>query len=176
VLGIRNEELMMKSTRKLVFMGLFISLEIILTRVVGLMPTNITRISLSFVVYTFSGLMFGPWFTAIMAFFGDIVGAMLFPPIGGFFIGFSISALVSGFLFGLISKDYKRIFLVLLLNLLIVEIGMNTFWLKIITHTPFWALLIKRIPGIMTNVLIRVVVLIPLLKKFEVSLLNENGY
>ena len=79
---------MMKSTRKLVFMGLFISLEIILTRVVGLMPTNITRISLSFVVYTFFWthvwtLVYGDY-----GFFGDIVGAMLFPPIGGFLLDF----------------------------------------------------------------------------------------
>lgn len=169
----------MKNTRKLVFMAMFIAVEIILTRVVSLMPSNITRISLSFIVYTFAGSMFGPLFSLMSAVIGDLIGAVLFPPIGGFFFGFTVSAAVSGFLFGNIKLEkgsYKRLALLLLMNALIVDVLMNTLWLNILIKTPFMALLASRVPGILVNNVIRVVVLITIMKKGVSGVLNENRH
>lgn len=166
----------MNTTKKLVFMGLFIALEIVLTRVVSLMPSTITRISLSFIVYSFSGLLFGPVFTGLMAMFGDLVGAILFPPPGGFMIGFTLSAMVAGVLFGFITKDTKRIILILILNLVIIEIFMNTYWLHILLDLPMMGLWIQRAPGILINFVLRLVVLIPLIKKVNLAGVYENRY
>ena len=159
----------MKTSRILVFMALFIAIEIVLTRVISIMPSGSTRISLSFIVYSFSGLMFGPFFTAIWAIVGDIVGAILFPPIGGFYLGFTISAMVSGFLFGSITKDTKRIILVLFASLVIVEIFMNTYWLHLLMRIPMSALWVQRAWGIAVNFGLRVLLLFPLIKKLNIE-------
>lgn len=161
----------MKNTRKIVFMGLFIALEIVLTRVIGLMPSNITRVSLSFVVYTFSGLVYGPWYTMCMAGVGDVVGAFLFPPNGGYYFGFTVSAMISGFLFGSFKQNekvsYYRLAVILLINLLLVEVLFNTFWLQVLTRSYFFPLLVKRIPGIIVNTILRIVVLVPFINKMS---------
>lgn len=169
----------MKNTRKLVYMAMFIAIEIILTRVVSLMPSNITRISLSFIIYAFAGHMFGPLFSLTSALIGDLVGAILFPPIGGFFPGFTLSAAVSGFLFGFIKLEkgqFKRLFIILILNTLIVDFIFNTLWLNILTNTPFMVLLYGRLPGIIINNILRIVMLITIMQKGVSEVLDENRY
>lgn len=169
----------MKHTRKLVYMAMFIALEIVLTRLVSLMPSNTTRISLSFVVYAFAGNMFGPVFGLISAAIGDLVGAILFPPIGGFFPGFTLSAAVSGFIFGYVilgKKQYLRGTIILLVNTLLVDVLMNTLWLSIITKTPFILRLQLRLPGILVNNVLRFVILFILIQKDIQGVLHEKGY
>ena len=159
----------MKTTRKLVFMALFVGIEIVLTRVISVMPGTTTRISVAFIVYALAGMMFGPLFSGMVGLFGDLVGAILFPPVGGFAPGFTLSAFVSGFSFGFIKPDFKRIILVLIFNLIVVELLMNTYWLHLIQNIPMGALWITRGPGILINFALRIVILPPLLKRANVS-------
>lgn len=169
----------MKNTRKLVFMALFVALDIVLTRLVGLMPSNITRISLSFVVYAFAGTLFGPIYAAVTAGIGDLVGAILFPPVGGFFPGFTLSAVISGFVMGFIvleEKNYKKVTLLLLIATLISDVVLNTTWLTIITKAPFKVLLLQRLPGIIINNVIRFSVLFVLMKRMNKGTFYENRH
>lgn len=169
----------MKNTRKLVFMALFIAMEIVLTRVVSFMPSTITRISLSFIVYAFAGSMFGPIFGALSAGVGDLVGAVLFPPPGGFMIGFTLSAIVTGFIFGFIKLrkgHLKRLILVLLATTLIVDLGMTTLWVQILSKVPYTTLLISRIPGILINLGLRFTILYILMQRTVQGDLYEDRH
>lgn len=167
----------MKNTRKLVFMALFISLEIVLTRLVGLMPSNFTRISLSFVVYAFAGTLYGPVYTAITAGLGDLLGAILFPPVGGFFPGFTLSAMISGFIMGFIvldEKKYTKVSVLLILKTLIVDFGLNTLWLTILMKTSFIPLLLQRLPGIMINNVLRFSILFLLMNRMHKGIFRDE--
>ena len=160
-------------------MALFIALEIVLTRIVGLMPSSITRISLSFIVYAFAGTLFGPLFTALTAGIGDVVGAILFPPPGGFFPGFTLSAIVSGLIMGFVildDKNYKKVTGLLLLNTLVVDFVLNTTWLKLLQNIPFFYLLIQRLPGILINNVLRFTILFALMKKLQKGTFNEDRH
>ena len=169
----------MKNTRKLVFMAMFIAIEIVLTRLLSIMPAANIRISLSFVVYAFAGHLFGPLFGVTSALIGDLVGAILFPPIGGFNLGFTISATLSGFIFGFIEFDKKKTIqtlVIILVNALLVDVTLNTVWLMMMRRTPFFAELISRLPGILVNNGLRILVLLVLTQKVNSGVLHENRY
>lgn len=154
-------------TRVLVYMALFVALDIVLTRLLALMPSTVVRISLSFVAYAVSGVMFGPWITALTAGIGDIVGMMMFPNNAPYFIGFTISAVLTGFCFGFLKnhrKDTLRLGIVLAVIAVVIEGGLNTYWLTIMQELPFGILLAQRSLGILVNCALRVCILIPLLR------------
>lgn len=157
----------MMKTRVLVYMALFVALDIVLTRLLALMPSTVVRISLSFVAYAVSGVMFGPWITALTAGIGDIVGMMMFPNNAPYFIGFTISAVLTGFCFGFLKnhrKDTLRLGIVLAVIAVVIEGGLNTYWLTIMQELPFGILLAQRSLGILVNSALRVCILIPLLR------------
>ena len=169
----------MKDTRKLVYMAMFVALEIVLTRLISLMPSNITRISLTFIVYAFAGNMFGPLFAALTALVGDLVGTILFPPIGGFFPGFVISATLAGFIFGFVEfgqGKYPKILSLLVIKTLLVDATLTTYWLKMMTKTPFQSLLISRLPGMGINFILAVSILFVLNKTMQQGGLYENRH
>lgn len=159
----------MNTTKKMVMMALFIALEIILTRLVAIMPSTFSRISLSFLVYAIAGRMYGVIYTSVLAGIGDIVGMLLFPS-GTYIVGFTLSAMITGAVFGYL-KYAKHLSLTIVMQCivlaLVVEAALNTLWLVMLYDSLFGPMLVKRIPGILTNFSIRLVVLIPLFYKVE---------
>lgn len=125
----------MKQTRILVFMGLLISMEIILTRFLSI-QTPIIRIGFGFVPIAFSAIMFGPFIGGITAMLSDIMGMMVAPK-GPYFFGFTLSALLMGAIYGFFlynkPKTIVRVFVATLAITLFVDMGLNTLWLSMIT-------------------------------------------
>lgn len=166
----------MSKTRKIAFIGMFVAMEIALTRFAALMPSTVTRISLSFIAFGSAGLLFGSNFTMLSALIGDLIGATLFPQ-GTYFIGFTISAVISGYLFGQLKEHNKthEVVSILLLITLVVEIGMNTLWLSQMFNISFIPMLASRIIGIFINLGLRLLILLPLIKQLKkTELFNEN--
>ena len=137
----------MKKTRILVFLSLLIAMDIVLTRYLSFQIDTI-RISLGFVPHSFSSMLFGPLIGGIGAALGDILG-MIIAPKGAYFPGFTISALLSGMIYGLFlyrkPKTLLRISLAVLCITLFVNIGLNTYWLTILLGKGYIAILPARI-------------------------------
>lgn len=166
----------MSKTRKIAFIGMFVAMEIALTRFAALMPSTVTRISLSFIAFGSAGLLFGPKFTMLSALIGDLIGATLFPQ-GTYVIGFTISAVLTGYLFGQLKKHNKthEVVGILLLITLVVEIGMNTLWLSQMFNVSFIPMLVSRVIGILINLGLRLLILLPLINQLKkLELFNEN--
>lgn len=166
----------MSRTRRIAFIGMFVAMEIALTRFAALMPSSVTRISLSFIAYGSAGLLFGPKFTMLSALIGDLIGATLFPQ-GTYIIGFSISAVVTGYLFGQLKRYNKNheVVGILLVLTFVVEMGMNTLWLSQMFGVSFIPMLVSRVVGILINLGLRLLILLPLLKQLKkTELFNEN--
>ena len=101
-----------------------------------------------------SAIWLGPKYTVVIAGISDVIGAILFP-FGEFFIGFTISSILSGLIYGLIlyKKEEElsgkeliiRLIIANLIVTLFVYIGLNTLWLSIMYDKAFFVLLGTRI-------------------------------
>ncbi|MCK4260284.1 MAG: folate family ECF transporter S component [Halanaerobiales bacterium] len=140
-------------TRTLIFMGLLISMSIILTRFFGFMIGPTIRISFGNVPIILAGILFGPLAGAITGIGADLIGIMLRSQ-GGFFIGFTISAGLTGLIPGIIfigRKNTKtkhsliKIAISVILVNIVVSLTLNTIWLIIMYSKGFWAIFPARV-------------------------------
>lgn len=137
----------MKKTHVLVFVGILIATEIVLTRYCAI-QTDIVRIGFGFIPIVLSAMLFGPVIGGTTAMLADILGMMIFPR-GAYFPGFTFSALVGGVIYGLVlynkPKTVLRIFLAVLLVTVIRDLGLNTLWLSMLSHKAVNVIMIPRI-------------------------------
>lgn len=140
-------------TKKMILSALMITLSIVLSRFLSI-KTPLLAISFSFVPTMLSAIWLGPKYTCLIAGIADLIGAILFP-FGEFFIGFTVSSVLSGLIYGLIlyKKDGElskkslliRLIISSLAVALIINTGLNTLWLVIMYDKAFIALLMTRI-------------------------------
>lgn len=140
-------------TKKMILSALMITLSIVLSRFLSI-KTPLLAISFSFVPTMLSAIWLGPKYTCLIAGIADLIGAILFP-FGEFFIGFTVSSVLSGLIYGLIlyRKDGElskkslliRLIISSLAVALIINTGLNTLWLVIMYDKAFIALLMTRI-------------------------------
>ena len=90
--------------QRIVYLGLLIGAKVILTRFFSI-TTPIARIGIGFLPIAIGGILFGPIYAGFAAVIGDLLGSMLFPS-GPFFPGFTLSAFISGLVYGCFF--YKR--------------------------------------------------------------------
>lgn len=140
---IKGEEL-----RKLVLLGVIVAIKIILEQF-SFGPAFV-KVGLGFIGSVMLGYLFGPIWGAIGGGISDLVSSAIFGNQGGFFIGFTLSAMVGPFIYGLFF--YKkpiniwRIVASTLLVTLIANIGMNTMWVHLLYGVDLKAALIQRAP------------------------------
>ena len=101
------------------------------------------RITFTFIPLAISGWLFGPVPALLVGTVGDIVGAFLFPQ-GAFFPGFTLTSLLSGFIFGLTlyQTDTKnpailRIILSKLFVSLFLNCFLNSLWFAILSGNGY---------------------------------------
>ena len=134
--------------RDLVLLGIIVAMKIILSRfTVG---TTIVHVSLGFIGSVMLGYLFGPVWGSIGGGISDLVSSALFGNQGGFFLGFTLSAMIGPFIYGLVfyQKPVKiwRIIFATLLVTVVVNIGLNTLWVHLFYGMDFRVVLIQRIP------------------------------
>ncbi len=142
------KEMLKVELRDLVLLGIIVAMKIILSRfTVG---TTIVHVSLGFIGSAMLGYLFGPVWGSVGGGIGDLVSSALFGNQGGFFLGFTLSAMVGPFIYGLVfyQKPVKiwRIILATLLVTVVVNIGLNTLWVHLLYGMDFRVALIQRIP------------------------------
>ncbi|KOF56338.1 MULTISPECIES: folate family ECF transporter S component [Eubacteriales] len=135
------------NTKKLVYLSLFISLEVILTRFISI-QTPIIRIGFTFLPVALSAIMLGPISSGISAALADIIGMVIFPS-GAYFPGFTFTAFLSGIVYGafLYNKTVNlfRISAAVIIISLFVNLGLDTVWLWMITGKGIMILLPARL-------------------------------
>ena len=80
--------------------GSLVALEIVLARFCSIQAWNL-RIGFSFLPIAMASIRFGPIPAAMAASAADILGAVLFPTTGAYFPGFTLTAFLTGVIFGL---------------------------------------------------------------------------
>lgn len=137
----------MQDVRKLSTMAMMLALAVVLGFYATVQVGDFLRIGFAFIPNELTGMLFGPAAGGLLAALADIV-KYLVKPIGAFFPGFTISALLGGLIYGLIlykkPLSLKRVILANALVTVFVNLLLNTFWLTILYGNGFAALLPAR--------------------------------
>ena len=135
------------NTNRLLVMALLIAMEIVLTRFMSV-NTPILRIGFGFLPISMIAILYGPWPAGIAYAVGDVLGALMFPTAPPF-PGFTLSALLTGLIFGkfLYEKQitWKRVLVPSILIAVFIDLILNTYWLTLLTGKGFMFLLPTRI-------------------------------
>lgn len=134
--------------KQLILLGIVVAMQIVLNKI-SFGPVMV-QIGLGFIGSIMLGYLFGPIWGGIGGGISDLIGSAIFGQQGGFFIGFTISAIMGPFIYGLFffKQPIKiwRIVVATLLVTVLVNIGMNTMWLHIMYGLDLKAALIQRLP------------------------------
>lgn len=153
-------------TRLLVTAAVLIALNVVLSRFLSINAWNI-KIGFTFVTIFVAGYFYGPGFSATVAVIADIIGALLFPS-GAFFLGFTLTALLTGLLFGFMLHKKQtpvRILITVLADQLILGLLINTYWIAILYGTTFGAAVMTRIVQCLIMIPVELVTISLLMKK-----------
>lgn len=175
----------MSKIKKIVISALLLAILIISDRFLSI-NTNFFTINLSFIPSMIVAILLGPVYGALVLGLTDYIGAHLFP-FGEYFPGFTVSAVLKGFICGLLlhpglketfletkigniiskmllSKDssIKRFMINLVITLIIVRFGINifiqAFWLNILYGKAYVAIIMTRLVTQATMFVVQIIV------------------
>ena len=135
------------NTLRLVVMAFMIAISIVLTRFCSI-NTPIVRIGFGFLPCAIMGIMYGPLWAGAGYAIADILGMVIFPN-GAYFPGFTLTAFLTGLVYGFFYRNREVTLKSSILPNAIVSFGLNlildTVWLMILMGQGFLALLPARI-------------------------------
>lgn len=137
--------------RAMTVTAVMVALSIVLERFLAV-NTQVIKIGFNFVPIAFVAILYGPFYATVAAALSDLIGAHVVQT-GAFFPGFTITAAVSGLIFGLFlwrAFRRKRPFLwvlpPVLLNNLAVGLVVNTLLISLyFSPKGFWTLFWTRL-------------------------------
>ena len=143
----------MSKNKKIILSAIFLALLIILSRILSI-KTPIVKISFAFIPTMLCAIWLGPKWTVLVNVLGDIIGATLFPT-GPYFIGYTISTAIAGFIYGALLYKKKenaytnkqfiiRVAIATISVAIVVNMGLNTLWTSITTGKAFLVLFTTR--------------------------------
>ena len=134
------------NVKMLATLGVLTAMEIVLSRFLSISAWNI-KIGFSFVPIVLAAMLYGPLPAAIIAALGDFLGALLFP-IGPYFPGFTLTAFLTGAVFGAFLKKERGVrntIAAVFLVQFVLSLLLNTFWIHVLYRSPFVPLLGTRL-------------------------------
>lgn len=136
-----------QNTIKLVVTAFLMAMEVILTRFLSLFLITI-RIGFGFLPVAITAILYGPFWAGAAYALGDLIGMVIFPT-GPYFPGFTITAFLTGAVYGLILHkkpvSWKRTLLAASIVCIVLNLGLDTFWLYMLYDKGFFALLPTRL-------------------------------
>ena len=140
----RKEEAMhtKMSVKSISIIGILVAMEIILARF-SIHTWNL-KIGFSFIPVVVAAIFYGPVTAGLVGAIGDIMGYILFP-VGAYFPGFTLTAFVTGMIFGFFLRKSQSV-LNVVLAVLCVQIFVSQF-MTTLDFIPIW----KSLLGIVCN-------------------------
>lgn len=176
-MSIMNSRSTVVSVQEITWMSLLIAMQMVLSKLsIG---SNTLKVGFSFIAIGLLGYYFGPFKAAIANVIADVISNVVMPSAGGFFLGFTFSALVAGLIYGFMLYNHKvtvwRTFVTVLLITVVVNTGMNTLWINMMTNIPYVTLLIPRLAKEAFSLVYQTGLLYIVLKWIDNSKFNRIG-
>ncbi len=133
-------------------LAMLTALEVVLSRLVPVVSSQQIKVSFAFLPVAVAAYLYGVKGGALVAGVSDVIGALMFP-VGDFFPGFTVTAILEGVCFGIfLGKKFDgklnpffRSFVPVLITQLLCSLALNTFWISYMYHSPYLGVLIPRI-------------------------------
>lgn len=170
------------STKALTQAGFLVAISIVLTRfasilvpLAGGLPA--LRVGFGEIPLIMGGLIFGPLVGGIGGAVADLIGAWAFPQ-GPYFPGFTLSSILWGVIPGLFGIYFrkankgnpfslKNVFITVAISILIISIGLNTYWLAQMFGKGFMAFLPGRVLSALVNIPLQSYIITLLIKNLK---------
>lgn len=141
----------MSKNKKIIITAILLAMLIVLSRFLSI-KTPILKISFAFIPTMLCATWLGPKWTVLLNVLGDVIGATLFPT-GPYFIGYTISTAIAGFIYGILlynkentgKKFILRVCIAVILIAFTVNLGLNTLWTSITSGKAFKVLFVARV-------------------------------
>lgn len=146
--------------------AILIALQVVLSRFLSI-PTPIFKIGFSFVPVVIAARLYGVWGSAVVYGLGDLIGALLFPT-GAYFPGFTVSAVLSGIIYGIFLKgksNLPRAALAVGLNQLLCSFLLNSLWVSMITGNPYSSMLATRWISSLGMAVVQIITIVIILER-----------
>ncbi len=155
----------MSKSKKIILSAFLLALLIVLSRFASI-QTQLLVISTSFIPIMMSAIWLGFKYSTVIAGLGDLIGALLFP-FGSYFPGFTISAAISGLIYGIFlyenpQKEWKftlKLIVSSVLVLGVVNIFITSIWLHILYEKAYFAIITTRVLAQVIMLPIQVIVI-----------------
>lgn len=154
------------NAKSITIVGVLVAIEIILTQFFTVHTWNL-KIGFSFIPVVVAAILFGPVTAGLVAAIGDVVCAVLFP-VGAFFPGFTLTAFLTGIIYGLCfrkSTSLKNVLCAVLIKQLAVSQVLNTYWISFLYGSPYLPLFITRLYQTAVMILVECAVIVLITKK-----------
>lgn len=155
------------TTSQLTLMAVMIAARIVLSFIPSLNFGNVVEIGLGFVGTAFSGILFGPLFALLVSTVTDLI-TFFISGRGFFFPGFTLSAALGGWIYGWVlwrkPISWKRVFVAVLLVTLIINLGLNSVWIRMMYGRAWAAFMPMRIVKNLISLPINTIILTFLFK------------
>ena len=132
--------------KTMVSCGVLVAAAIVLSRFLSINTWNL-KIGFTFIPIFLAGYLYGPFKGALVGGIADLVGAILFP-IGAYFPGFTLTCALQGVTYGAFLRKKQtpaRILIAVGIVQLILGLCLNTFWISLISGSPFKVLFVTRL-------------------------------
>lgn len=137
----------LKNVRCITLAAMFGAISIVLGGL-GIQIGNFLKINFTFLPNNFIFYLFGPVVGMIFGLAMDVL-TFIIKPTGPYFVGFTISAILNGLIYGMILYkkpiSLKRILFANIIVFVVVRIFLNTYWLSILFGNGFFTLLPIRV-------------------------------
>ncbi len=132
--------------KTMVSCAVLVAAAIVLSRFLSINTWNL-KIGFTFIPVFLAGYLYGPVKGALVGGIADLLGAILVP-IGAYFPGFTLTCALQGVTYGVFLRKKQtpsRILMAVGIVQLVLGLIVNTFWISIISGSPFKALLVTRL-------------------------------
>ena len=133
--------------------------------------TEVMEIRFSNIPVAVAGMLFGPGVGGVVGALSDILGYVV-RPTGPYIPGFTLSAALSGVIFGLLLGKEKisvpRIVLACVIYQVFDSLLLGALWLHILYGAPYWTLVVTRLPKELVTLAFHIVVLTLLVRPVTV--------
>lgn len=162
------------SVKSVSIIGILVAMEIILARF-SIHTWNL-KIGFSFIPIVVAAIFYGPVAAGLVGAIGDIISAFLFP-VGAYFPGFTLTAFLTGVIFGwFLRKNVSVVNVVIsvLIGQIVVSQFLNTYWISFLYGSPYWPLFTTRIYQTVAMSVVQIVCILLISKKL-VPVLRREG-
>ncbi len=144
----------------LVRVAILIAMNVLLMNYLGL-HTQYFKIGFSFVPIALCGMLYGAKWSTVCAGVGDVINGLLGP--FGLYPPLTLSACLNGLVFGVCLKDRSdsmpAIIAAVGIFQILISLLLNTWFLSMLYKTPYFELMVTRIPQVLIMFPVQIIVL-----------------